>query len=101
MNKLIAVLGAALVLASFGTKAMAQEKSADQQKIDQLQKDLDTEKAAQAIAAKRGSFGIYLGGALGAGLVILGAGFGIGKIGSSAVESMSRQPRRPATFKRP
>ena len=92
MNKLIAVLGAALVLASFGTKAMAQEKSADQQKIDQLQKDLDTEKAAQAIAAKRGSFGIYLGGAFGAGLVILGAGAGIGKIGSSAVESMSRQP---------
>ena len=28
----------------------------------------------------------------GAGLVILGAGFGIGKIGASAVESMARQP---------
>jgi F-type H+-transporting ATPase subunit c len=37
-------------------------------------------------------FSIYLGGAFGAGLVILGAGMGIGKIGSSAVESMSRQP---------
>ncbi len=37
-------------------------------------------------------FGIYLGGAFGAGLVILGAGMGIGRIGSSAVESMSRQP---------
>ncbi|HEY1599889.1 MAG TPA: ATP synthase F0 subunit C [Pirellulales bacterium] len=35
---------------------------------------------------------MYLGGAFGAGLVILGAGFGIGKIGSAAVESMSRQP---------
>lgn len=33
-----------------------------------------------------------LGSAIGAGLVILGAGFGIGKIGSSAVESMARQP---------
>jgi F-type H+-transporting ATPase subunit c len=33
-----------------------------------------------------------LGAAIGAGLVILGAGFGIGKIGSSAVESMARQP---------
>lgn len=31
-------------------------------------------------------------GAIGAGLVILGAGFGIGKIGSSAVESIARQP---------
>jgi F-type H+-transporting ATPase subunit c len=40
----------------------------------------------------RGNFSIYLGGAFGAGLVILGAGAGIGKIGSSAVESMSRQP---------
>ncbi len=38
----------------------------------------------------KGSFSIYLGGAFGAGLVILGAGAGIGKIGSSAVESMSR-----------
>lgn len=37
-------------------------------------------------------FSIYLGGAFGAGLVILGAGYGIGKIGSSAVESMARQP---------
>jgi F-type H+-transporting ATPase subunit c len=29
---------------------------------------------------------------IGAGLIILGAGFGIGRIGSSAVESMARQP---------
>jgi len=35
---------------------------------------------------------IHLGGAFGAGLIILGAGAGIGKIGSSAVESMARQP---------
>ncbi len=35
---------------------------------------------------------ILVGGAIGAGLVILGAAFGIGKIGSSAVESMARQP---------
>jgi F-type H+-transporting ATPase subunit c len=35
---------------------------------------------------------IYLGGAFGAGLVILGAAYGIGNIGSKAVESMARQP---------
>jgi F-type H+-transporting ATPase subunit c len=29
---------------------------------------------------------------IGAGLVILGAGFGIGKLASSALESMARQP---------
>ena len=33
-----------------------------------------------------------LGGAFGAGLVIMGAGAGIAKIGSAAVESMARQP---------
>ena len=37
-------------------------------------------------------FNIYLGGAFGAGLVIIGAALGISRIGSSAVEGMSRQP---------
>jgi F-type H+-transporting ATPase subunit c len=32
------------------------------------------------------------GSAFGAGLIVLGAGFGIGKIGATAVESMARQP---------
>ena len=40
----------------------------------------------------KSGFSIYLGGAIGAGVVMLAAGYGIGKIGSSAVESMSRQP---------
>ena len=53
--------------------------------------------ATPAMAADDGQsassgFSIYLGGAFGAGLIILGAGFGIGRIGSSAVESMARQP---------
>jgi F-type H+-transporting ATPase subunit c len=46
--------------------------------------------AAAAPAAR--PFLIYLGGAFGAGLVILGAAAGIGKIGAAAVESMARQP---------
>jgi len=33
-------------------------------------------------------------GAIGAGIVMLGAGLGIGKIGASAVESMARQPEK-------
>ena len=33
-----------------------------------------------------------MGAAIGAGLVAIGAGFGIGKIGSSAMESIARQP---------
>jgi F-type H+-transporting ATPase subunit c len=34
----------------------------------------------------------YLGGAIGAGLVVIGGAAGIGRIGGSAVESMARQP---------
>ena len=35
---------------------------------------------------------LLAGAAFGAGLVMIGAGYGIGKIGSCAVESMARQP---------
>jgi len=37
-------------------------------------------------------FSIFLGGAFGAGLVIIGASLGISRIGATAVESMARQP---------
>lgn len=33
-----------------------------------------------------------IGGALGAGLAVIGAGIGIGRIGSSAMEAIARQP---------
>jgi F-type H+-transporting ATPase subunit c len=47
--------------------------------------------AANRRAATAGGY-MNLGAALGAGLVIIGAGFGIGRIGGQAVEGMSRQP---------
>ena len=54
---------------------------------------LAQEKAATAPGvASQGGFSIFLGGAFGAGLVIIGAGLGIGRIGATAVESMARQP---------
>jgi F-type H+-transporting ATPase subunit c len=34
----------------------------------------------------------YLGGGIGAGLAVIGAGLGIGRIGGSAMEGMARQP---------
>ena len=37
-------------------------------------------------------FEILAGTAIGAGIVLLGGGYGIGRIGASAVESMARQP---------
>jgi len=72
----IALLCLAVVVMGMPVKAQAQEPGAA---------------AADASPVSK-STAVYLGGAFGAGLVILGAGFGIGKIGSSAVESMARQP---------
>jgi len=46
---------------------------------------------APAMAQEDGS-SISFSGAFGAGIVMLGAGFGIGRIGAAAVESMARQP---------
>ena len=43
-------------------------------------------------ATNYSSTNVLWGAAIGSGLIILGAGYGIGKIGSSAVESMARQP---------
>jgi F-type H+-transporting ATPase subunit c len=39
-----------------------------------------------------------LGGAIGAGLVVMGGGAGIGRVGGSAVESMARQPEAAANI---
>ena len=47
--------------------------------------------AADGASAESG-FSMDLGKAFGAGLVIIGAGLGIGRIGGQAVEGMSRQP---------
>jgi F-type H+-transporting ATPase subunit c len=47
---------------------------------------------AAGASATPASYSMNLGAALGAGVVILGAGLGIGRIGGQAVEGMSRQP---------
>ncbi len=69
-----------MVVAVMGSVLPAQEKG---------------DAAAPAATAKPASPAPWLimaGSAVGAGLTILGAGYGIGRIGSSAVESMARQP---------
>jgi len=49
--------------------------------------------ATPAMAADGSALsGIHFSAAIGAGVVILGAGWGIGRIGQAAVESMARQP---------
>jgi F-type H+-transporting ATPase subunit c len=64
VNKLSAMLLTALVCLVFATPAMAQGTSVT----------------------------VLSGSAIGAGLIIIGAGLGFGRIGSHAVESMARQP---------
>jgi F-type H+-transporting ATPase subunit c len=51
--------------------------------------------ASPVLADDKGPAAFYgngLGAGLGAGLTILGAGLGFGRIGASALESMARQP---------
>lgn len=48
--------------------------------------------AVPAMAQGGGGGGVEFSGAVGAGLVCIGSGFGIGKLASSALESMARQP---------
>jgi F-type H+-transporting ATPase subunit c len=43
-------------------------------------------------AAPASTTNVLYGAAIGAGLIMIGAGYGIGRIGASAVESMARQP---------
>lgn len=66
---------AAMALVVFAVPGMAQAQGAD---------------AGQAHMITPS--GLYLSGAIGAALTIIGAAYGIGKIGSAAVESMARQP---------
>lgn len=48
--------------------------------------------ASPAMAADSTIFSNAFGKGIGAGLVLMGAAMGFGKIGSSALESMARQP---------
>lgn len=69
MNKFVKVASLVFVLALFATPAFA-----------------------QGTPVGNTSFTNGLGGAFGAGLVAIGAAMGIGKLASSALESMARQP---------
>jgi F-type H+-transporting ATPase subunit c len=48
--------------------------------------------AADTAGANSPFYGNAVGAGFGAALTIIGAGFGFGKIGSAALESMARQP---------
>lgn len=49
--------------------------------------------SAQPVASGWDSFSLAkLGGALGAGLAVIGGGLGVGRVGAAAVEAIARQP---------
>ncbi len=77
MFKLMKVLVLSLAVLSTAAPAFAQEEAPDPVALAE---------------AKAPSYSFNFGPALGAGLVIIGAALGIGRIGGQAVEGMSRQP---------
>ncbi|MEX2213320.1 MAG: ATP synthase F0 subunit C [Phycisphaeraceae bacterium] len=89
MNKfaLIGVLG---LIGLFAAPAMAQEEKLT--KEETIRKGQVENKEHTSWVFPTGNAAAYLGAALGAGLVVMGAARGIGSIGSSAVESIARQP---------
>lgn len=89
VNKWLTALVLGLVLATGGLMARGEEGAAAGETGATAQAAAQ-DQAPEAKGANR--FSIFFGGAFGAGLIILGAAFGIGRIGSSAVESMARQP---------
>ena len=80
-----AIVLACLFLAAGPMPVMAQEVTAkDKADIEKI-----------SAATPKGSIfvsGAGIGAGLGAALTLIGAGYGFGKIGSSALESMARQP---------
>jgi F-type H+-transporting ATPase subunit c len=90
VNRLSRVAMLCLVLLLMAAPALAQEKAA-------APSDKAAAAAAPGTASQKG-FSIFFGGAFGAGLVIIGAGLGIGRIGATAVESMARQPEVAANI---
>ena len=96
MSRLCKFVAVGLVLAVIvpGTVAFAADETAGGGEAKAAAAAGDDAKAA----AGRAGFSIYFGGAFGAGLVILGAGMGIGRIGSSATESIARQPEVAASI---
>jgi F-type H+-transporting ATPase subunit c len=75
VNKIGKICCAAVVLVLFcAAAAMAQEDK------------------VTGVGTANPGFGIRFSGSFGAGLVVIGAALGIGKLASSAYESMARQP---------
>ncbi|MGD0517034.1 MAG: ATP synthase F0 subunit C [Thermoguttaceae bacterium] len=82
----VALLAFGMLNLIMGTQAVAADGASD------AKPEGAAEAKSAAPAGPLTNVAILQGAAFGAGLVIIGAGYGIGKIGSCAVENMARQP---------
>ena len=80
----IAIVLACLFIAAGPMPLMAQEIT--------VQQKYELEKTKAGTPTSSWFSGAGLGAGLGAALTLVGAGYGFGKIGSAALESMARQP---------
>lgn len=86
MDKMVKLVLLCVALMLVATPALAQDKAAP------------APQTPAASAPGPQGFSIFFGGAFGAGLIVIGAGIGIGRIGSHAVDSMARQPEVAANI---
>ena len=85
MNRFLAITAVCVAVLLLVTPALAQEQAGA---VGQAK---EAANEAPGRAGQQSAL-IFLGGAFGAGMIIIGAGMGISKIGSCAVENMARQP---------
>ena len=91
MYKLTSITLLVVIFLTMAAPVFAQGEKADPAK-NAASEGAPADEAAKKEAPASMPWQILAGTAVGCGLVILGAGYGIGRIGSSAVESMARQP---------
>ncbi len=90
MFRLCNIAALCFVLMLIALPALAQDEKTEA--TDETKVEATDEAAAVAEKERAEQSLIVLGGAFGAGMIIIGAGMGISRIGSCAVESMARQP---------
>jgi F-type H+-transporting ATPase subunit c len=90
VNKIFKILALSAVMMLLAAPLYAQA-DAEKKSVDATAKDAKDAKA-ETKAEVAPLVSMNLGAAFGAGLIILGAGLGIGRIGAAATESMARQP---------
>jgi F-type H+-transporting ATPase subunit c len=93
VRKATLVLAALMFTVLVVGPTLGQDKDDKKAAEEREKKEYDLKKV-EAAGKNSGPWGSHAWGAgIGAGLVIIGAGLGFGRIGSAALESMARQPQ--------